>query len=317
MRSQGETPGSFHFQKWILYVNKEQEMNGADRNMNTAEHIASLAVEAMLYEVSTTPKPGLVDRNNNGAHHDMDFFTFMSSAAALHGMFDELIHAGIAGRNKPITDLLPELRRIGLAAENKMFLFTKGVNTHLGMIFTLGMLCGACGWQIESENVPAAFSAEVTCSLVSTMCRGLCERDFGVLEQKSILTKGERMYVQYGVTGARGETESGYATVRSVSLPVYRKLRKNAVSVNDALAHTLLYLISETFDTNILSRHNWTAAEYTRNRAKEVLALGGMLTPEGKEAVLKMDQDLIRRYISPGGCADLLAVTHFLYSLEN
>ena len=41
-----------------------------------------------------------------------------------------------------------------------------------------------------------------------------------------------------------------------------------------------------------------------------------METAEGREAALEMDRDFIRRWISPGGSADLLAVTHFLVSLE-
>ena len=55
-----------------------------DGDMDQAEKqnkIAAFAVEGMLYEVTATPKPGLVDRANNGAHYDMDYFTFMSSAA--------------------------------------------------------------------------------------------------------------------------------------------------------------------------------------------------------------------------------------------
>ena len=95
----------------------------------TAETVAALAVESMLYEVTATPKPGLVDRANNGAHYDMDFFTFMSSAAALHSCFDELIQAGTQMAEHPVTELLPVLRKIGVQAEKQMFQFTKGVNT--------------------------------------------------------------------------------------------------------------------------------------------------------------------------------------------
>ena len=56
--------------------------------------ISSLAMEGILFEVSATPKPGLVDRNNAGAHKDMDYFTFMSSAAALHDTFDIFVRLG-------------------------------------------------------------------------------------------------------------------------------------------------------------------------------------------------------------------------------
>lgn len=110
------------------------------------EKIAAFAVESMLYEVAATPKPGLVDRANNGAHNDMDFFTFMSSAAALHDTFDLMIKLGVQKQSSPIQELLPMLRKEGRLAEKKMFEATGGVNTHKGMIFSLGILCGCCGW---------------------------------------------------------------------------------------------------------------------------------------------------------------------------
>ena len=42
--------------------------------MCDADMIAACAVEALLVEAAATPKPGLVDRSNNGAHRDMDYF---------------------------------------------------------------------------------------------------------------------------------------------------------------------------------------------------------------------------------------------------
>ena len=116
-------------------------MNNKELELSTHD-IATIAMEAMLYEVSATPKPGLVDRNNCGAHKDMNFFTFMSSAAALHSTFDAMVLAGIHAKHSPITNMWPELRKIGIKAENSMFLSTNNVNTHKGEIFSLGLLCG-------------------------------------------------------------------------------------------------------------------------------------------------------------------------------
>lgn len=114
--------------------------------IKTAEQIlnkiASLAMESMLYEISATPKPGLVDRNNSGAHYDMNYFTFMSSAAALHDSFDKFVQIGWQYREGSIKAVLHPLRKAGKEAEFRMFSFTKGVNTHKGMIFTQGILCG-------------------------------------------------------------------------------------------------------------------------------------------------------------------------------
>ena len=79
-------------------------------NRQRLSMIGALAVEAMLYEVSATPKPGLVDRSNSGAHHDMDFFTFMSSAAALRGYFDECAAIGAGHSQQAVSGLLPYLQ---------------------------------------------------------------------------------------------------------------------------------------------------------------------------------------------------------------
>ncbi|MCR4817619.1 MAG: triphosphoribosyl-dephospho-CoA synthase CitG [Fretibacterium sp.] len=290
--------------------------------------IASLALEAMLCEVSATPKPGLVDRFNCGAHRDMDFFTFMASAAALHSTFDDMTSAGYSASLSPPT-MWPELRRAGREAESLMFEATHGVNTHKGEIFSLGLLCGCAGWLAGREEV---LSAEKLTALAAEMCRGLCERELVRLRKGEARTKGEQMFLRYGCTGIRGEAESGFRTVMEVSLPVFRELmieaqgdrdpmsppapRAERVSLNDALVQTLLHLIAGTADTNILSRHNMETAEYARGRAREVLALGGFLTAEGRLATEAMDRDFIARNISPGGCSDLLAVTYFLFRIE-
>ena len=279
------------------------------------ERIAAYAVESMLYEVAATPKPGLVDRNNQGAHYDMDYFTFMASAAALHDTFDLMLKAGMEHGTMDVEGLLPVLREIGKETEEKMFLFTNGVNTHKGMIFSLGILSGCAGW-ILGEQEKKKLSAEEICLTAERMCSGLCERDFAGLEQKKELTKGEQMYLKYGYRGVRGVAESGYEVIRKVSLPVYTVLRKSNIPLNDALVHTLLYLIKNTEDTNIVSRHDRKTAQYAREYATKVLAAGGMLSQKGRYGTWLMDDDFIERYISPGGCADLLAATHFLYCIN-
>lgn len=276
--------------------------------------IASVAMEAMLYEVSATPKPGLVDRNNCGAHHDMDFFTFMSSAAGLHAAFDAMVIRGIALAHNDIAEILPAIRPIGAKAEQDMFAFTKGVNTHKGMIFSLGILCACAGWALG--NGYTLLKSEDLCLLAARMCVGICDVEYKNLDKKDTLTKGERMYLQYGFRGVRGEVEDGYPLVVNFALPFYRKLRAEQINLNDALVQTLLYLIAKTNDTNIASRHDMETAVYAQRAAQKVLDLGGVCTEEGRCALEQLDKDFIERYISPGGCADLLAVTHFLYTVE-
>ena len=276
-------------------------------------NIGALAVEAMLYEVSATPKPGLVDRRGNGAHHDMDFFTFMSSAAALRSSFDEFAAIGRARGGEPAENLLPYLQSAWIVAERRMFQMTRGVNTHKGMIFSLGILTGAAGWA-ASRREP--LRPEYLGELSAAMCRGLCAREYGNIRDGADLTKGEAMYLKYGVTGARGEAEKGFPTVREIALPVYSADRLAGMDINDALVDTLLHLLAKSMDTNILGRHDMKTMKYVQRTAAMALSKGSVHTEEGREAIEAMDDDFTARWISPGGCADLLAVTHFLYSLE-
>ena len=134
----------------------------------TPKKIGALAHLAMLSEVSATPKPGLVDRMTNGAHDDMDFFTFLASATALRTSFDTFAELGRAHAKEPVSALLPHLQAAGIIAERQMFAATHGVNTHKGMIFSLGLLSGVAGWVGACGE---SITAEHLCELVSELTR--------------------------------------------------------------------------------------------------------------------------------------------------
>ena len=276
----------------------------------TSEIIGTLALEAMLVEVSVTPKPGLVDRNNSGAHHDMNYFTFLRSAASLRSSFEEFAQAGFVrgSQNFLPSQVFPLIRKIGIEAEKKMFAATNGINTHKGEIFSLGLL-SACAGFLTGKN--ETLTAEKVMRLASEMCHGICERDFAGVNAKKILTKGERVYLEHGITGIRGEAEAGYPVVRDVGLPALRKYLAEGLSLNDALAFTLIHIMANAHDTNIISRHNLKTAELVMKRSQKILAENS-----GLEGIRELDREFIAEYISPGGSGDLLAVTYFLHRLE-
>ena len=56
-----------------------------------AKRLSELAVQALKDEVLLTPKPGLVDAANSGAHTDMDLPLFVKSAEALRSYFEEAV----------------------------------------------------------------------------------------------------------------------------------------------------------------------------------------------------------------------------------
>ena len=281
-------------------------------NHLTPKKIGTLAHLAMLSEVSATPKPGLVDRATNGAHDDMDFFTFLASATALRTSFDTFAELGRAHAAEPVTALLPHLQAAGIIAEREMFAATQGVNTHKGMIFSLGLLAGVAGWAgARGERI----TAEHLCELAAELTHGLTAAACAEAQRKpaSERTKGEAMYVKYGVTGVRGEAERGFPLVSQVGLPRLREALSAGCSINDAGCAALIALMAENTDTNVLHRSSLEAQRDLSARAAALLH--GNPFP-GREALSSMDADLIRQNISPGGSADLLALCFFLYFLE-
>lgn len=280
--------------------------------MCNADRIASYAVEALLVEAAATPKPGLVDRANNGAHEDMDFFTFQKSAAALAPYFTEFVRAG-AGEGRSLYTLLSELRPIGRAAESAMYARTGGVNTHKGAIFSFGVLLGAAGW-ISAHGKP--LMADAVLNAVRIVCAGLCHTDYGG-QFDTPQTKGQAAYLTYGLTGVRGEAEAGFPLVWDYALPLYRVRRTEHVPLNDALVDVLLVLMAHNMDTNVLGRHDLAMLQRVQEEADQIAKLGGMRTERGRAALQAFDAQLIDAWVSPGGSADLAAVTHFLYEIES
>ncbi len=280
--------------------------------MCNADRIASYAVEALLVEAAATPKPGLVDRANNGAHEDMDFFTFQKSAAALAPYFTEFVRAG-AGEGRSLHTLLSELRPIGRAAESAMYARTGGVNTHKGAIFSFGVLLGAAGW-ISAHGKP--LMADAVLNAVRIVCAGLCHTDYGG-QFDTPQTKGQAAYLTYGLTGVRGEAEAGFPLVWDYALPLYRVRRAEHAPLNDALVDVLLVLMAHNMDTNVLGRHDLAMLQRVQEEADQIAKLGGMRTERGRAALQAFDAQLIDAWVSPGGSADLAAVTHFLYEIES
>ena len=271
--------------------------------------IAELCTRALLYEVNVTPKPGLVDRANNGSHRDMDIFTFADSACALYPYFVRCAAIGLDTAGRPAPETFEALRPAGRLAEGWMLRATGGVNTHKGAIFSMGLLAAAAGRLCRLSFL----SAEAVLSECRAMTEGLTARDFAGLSPENAQTAGQRLYTAYGFTGVRGEAERGFPLVSQVGLPRLREALSAGCSINDAGCAALIALMAENTDTNVLHRSSLEAQRDLCARAAALLH--GNPFP-GREALSSMDADLIRQNISPGGSADLLALCFFLYFLE-
>ncbi|ABR49536.1 Triphosphoribosyl-dephospho-CoA synthase [Alkaliphilus metalliredigens QYMF] len=283
---------------------------------NVCEYISELALKSMLFEVSATPKPGLVDRHNSGAHQDMDFYLFLESSGSLVHTFHQCALAGFNFGKRNSQELLEMIRPIGIAGENKMFAATKGVNTHKGLIFSLGIISAAAGVQYR-ERQSQQMNIDEICHKIKAMTEGISKKELeDIKHHRTDLTYGERLFKNHGVKGIRGEVESGFNTVRTYSLPILRELMKGNQKTNDILVQVLFHLMEVTEDSNVLGRHDLTTLKEVKTIAKDILSVGGMFTEEGRKKIVETDKQFIEGNISPGGSADLLAVTLMLYFLE-
>lgn len=263
--------------------------------------VPALAVDALRLELDLTPKPGLVDSHNSGAHRDMDHALFVKSIAAIAPWFRIFERLGGEYAHGPASEQLRLLRPAGMACEQAMFSATHGVNTHKGGIFSLGLLCFAAG-RINAQSRRVA--ADTLCSEVALLCQGLVARELAA--QTRAATAGERQYREFGLTGVRGEVESGFATVRRFVLPYWTQAHGER-----RLHAALLRLMAANQDSNLVSRGGIEGLRFVQHSAQRLLVNGW-----NRSDLEEMDAQLIARHLSPGGSADLLSVAYVLSCLS-
>ena len=304
-------------------VNKDDTAEGAaadrvEKADRVCKELAALAVKALLDEAALFPKPGLVDPVSQGAHSDMDFTTLVRSAAALQQGFYECARIGYksAAQAQPIAAAIRKrLRTAGIALEKAMFAETHGVNTHKGAIFIFAYLLGAAGLLSGATQLDGIRSVvesmETLCAQVRVLAAGLCSEDMAGVSTKRTLTHGEQVFLQYGCTGIRGEAEAGLPLVQR---NVAYLAGLTHLTQRDAYLYTLLHIIAENKDTNVLFRAGSTALRDLQTRCASIVksgATGATLYA----AVEALDAYCIKRHISPGGSADIFAAVLFCRSL--
>lgn len=293
--------------------------------------LARLATSALIEEASLPGKPGLVGPDSPGAHGDMDLELMIASARVLEPWFEEAARLSLAFSGSDGRALLAALRGPGQGAEAAMLEATRGVNTHKGALFSLGLLIAA--FVLHSRSAPAPSPglgteshglglAEGVLATAAGMAQGL-GLELDIPGQARALSAGQRLHRELGVAGARGQAEAGYPVLASRVLPPLRRARGLGPRAREeALLEALLGAMGELEDTCLLSRGGLEGLEFARAGAREVLGLwtgaGGLGDGSAARAGLaKLGRDLAARRLSPGGSADLLAGGIFLDSLES
>ena len=272
-----------------------------------AARVADVAAAALLAELETWPKPGLVSHMDAGSHADMDAGTFRASTAAIRPFLAELA-AGASGAG------MAELRRIGLDAERAMLAATGGVNTHRGAIFGLGLLCAAAG-AARSGLAPAG--GRLTPRLLSAIVRQ--RWGSGIMRGPIPLqSHGTTALLRFGAGGARAQAAAGFPHVLDVGLPALRLGRRLALgNAEAARVQAFFALLASVEDTNLLHRGGAEGLDFARRAAARFLAAGGVGQAAWWGPAETVHRDFVARRLSPGGCADLLAFTVFLDELAS
>lgn len=270
-----------------------------DAGCPAADGIARAAACALRLELETYPKPGLVSHVDPGSHSDMDAGTFRASTQAITPFFRGLAIAGADGAPMPV------LRRIGLDAEAAMRAATGGVNTHRGAIFGLGLLCAAAG----ALPRPAAGALG-----------GLVRARYGaaILAGPVLLhAPGARARRRHGVGGAPAEAAAGFPSLYRIGLPALHRARQARPGDEEAArVEACLALIAHVEDTNLLHRGGQDGFVFAREQAARFVAAGGVTQPDWRARAKALHSAFVARNLSPGGAADLLAMTLFVDGIE-
>ncbi len=293
-------------QKFLTDIQNYQKEKQKQKWVKT---LSSAALKAVLYEVSLSPKPGLVDYFDSGSHKDMNFYSFINSSAILSPYFKEFCLIGYKFTGD-YNKALPKIREIGLSAEKAMFEATGGVNTQKGIIFLFGIALFSAAKEFSETNT---FTEKGFRRIVKEISKNIVENELKI--NKKAHTNGEKVYSKYGKTGEgiRREVASGFETIFRSAIPYLSKnLSPNKIKGQKELTlilqEALLRIMVINNDSNILYRSGLETLDELKSLSKKVL--------EGLQKYESLSYFCSKKNISPGGSADLLAVSLLIYFLK-
>ncbi|MEE4223671.1 triphosphoribosyl-dephospho-CoA synthase [Pseudomonas viridiflava] len=271
--------------------------------VSLSEHLADLAVDALMDEANLSPKPALVDRRGNGAHTDLHLGLMHASALSLWPTF-KLMAEAAAQFQSPEQPLREELGRLGREGEAAMLHTTGGVNTHRGAIWALGLLVTAAALDVN-DCTPA--------SICQRAARLALIKDRQVVASNS---HGSIVAQRYGAMGAREQAQQGFPAVMNVALPQLQRSRAAGSGEQNARLDALLAIMTTLADTCVLYRAGPEGLQAMQRGAQRVLDAGGSASLAGRRELHELDKQLLALNASPGGAADLLAACLFIDGLE-
>ncbi len=307
--------------------------------------MAYLAERALKLELDTPLKPGLVGPDSSGAHSDMDYALMQKGITALRPYWSRMAKASVP----------PLLQLIGIEAEKAMKKATGGVNTHRGAIFALGLALNARGMEVTvSEEVMQNALRQIAQGILRNSLSdnelhsthgGLAVQQYGVKGARALAEEGYKdlwsdwlpyyrdtlgLRPRYDRNEDRprydrNEDRPRYDRSEDRPMPSVIPSERSEASVSPA-QKTLLHIMSTLDDTCVIHRVGYDRAQKVKQEAADVLIAEEkwfFAKPCEKyfSSAENMLQALCERYaaegISPGGAADMLALTILIDSLTN
>lgn len=286
----------------VVYKNFKDSQKKTD---SLAYEVSQMALKAMISEVSTFPSFGLVSPISSGAHKDMDYYTFLNSAVAITPFLKKMFEVGYSYYSPEY--IFDAIRDIGKECEEKMFEATNNINTHKGMIFLMGISMAAIGKALYENKEFYQIQ-----DIIKSMVKNILD-DFKELHKKEKLTHGERLYLEYGFTGIRGQVQDGLSVLFDNIIDNYIN---SDLKENDLYTQILIELMARVEDSTVVYRHDISTLRKVQSDAKDLLNMGGIFTEEGRQKCHHLEDLYIKENISPGGCADLLAISILLIDVK-
>jgi triphosphoribosyl-dephospho-CoA synthase len=256
------------------------------------------AVRALYAEISLEPKPGLVSFLDSGSHQDMDANTFMRSLFALRSYFGLITHAGYNG------EPLGALQSLGIQAEARMLAATRGVNTHRGAVFGLGLLCASAG-QVHAQGL-ALTPQHLRTVLTTTWGQALSHRANSA-KNAVPSSHGQAAAQRFGLRSASEEAALGFPCLFDVTWPALQRALAAGVGERAARVQALFATMAVLDDTNLVHRGGLDGLRFVQSCAQHFLAAGGVFQAGWMRQARNIHAEFIQRRLSPGGSADVLA----------
>lgn len=280
------------------------------RYTDIARCLSRHMTHALLQEVLLTPKPGLVDQQDNGSHNDMDLPLFISAVSALAPFWEQVAHQGIRFDGQHWQAALISLRQLGLQMEAAMREATCGTNTHKGAIFVGCFAVFAVAHAWHNCSLPTHDDYR---RIIRALGQDIIDRDLATLDEAA--SYGQRLlhtYKEADVGGPRYQVEHGLPAVFEIGLPALQHALAQGLSHKQSQLYSLFTLMGRVLDTNVLHRSSLETTRHFMALAQQAI----INLPIHAGDIAALQNFCQQHWVSPGGCADLLAMTLFFHAVD-